>query len=62
MTANIDFYQTANELIKQHGEDAPTCSRHGPRSRFLIEFWSGIRCHHGVKTKDVSVEEFGVAF
>ena len=23
MTSNIDIYQTANELIKQHGEDAP---------------------------------------
>ena len=23
MTANIDIYQTANELIKQHGDDAP---------------------------------------
>ncbi len=23
MTPNIDIYQTANELIKQHGEDAP---------------------------------------
>ena len=21
MTSNIDIYQTANELIKQHGED-----------------------------------------
>ena len=24
MTSNIDIYQTANELIKQDGEDAPT--------------------------------------
>ena len=23
MTANIDIYRTANELIKQHGDDAP---------------------------------------
>ena len=23
MTSNIDIYQTANELIKQHDEDAP---------------------------------------
>ena len=23
MTSNIDIYQTANELIKQHGDDAP---------------------------------------
>ena len=23
MTSPIDIYQTANELIKQHGEDAP---------------------------------------
>jgi hypothetical protein len=23
MTTNIDIYQTANELIKQHGDDAP---------------------------------------
>jgi len=23
MPPNIDIYQTANELIKQHGEDAP---------------------------------------
>ena len=23
MTADIDIYRTANELIKQHGEDAP---------------------------------------
>ena len=23
MTSSIDIYQTANELIKQHGEDAP---------------------------------------
>ena len=23
MTSNIDIYQTANELIKQHGGDAP---------------------------------------
>jgi hypothetical protein len=23
MTSNIDIYQTANELIKQHGEYAP---------------------------------------
>ena len=23
MTPNIDIYQTANELIKEHGEDAP---------------------------------------
>ena len=23
MTSPIDFYQTANELIKQHGDDAP---------------------------------------
>jgi hypothetical protein len=23
MTSNIDIYQTANELIKQHSEDAP---------------------------------------
>ncbi len=24
MTSNIDIYQTANELIKQHGDNAPT--------------------------------------
>ena len=24
MTTNIDIYRTANELIKQHGKDAPT--------------------------------------
>ena len=23
MTSNLDIYRTANELIKQHGEDAP---------------------------------------
>ena len=23
MTSNIDIHQTANELIKQHGDDAP---------------------------------------
>jgi len=23
MTADIDIYRTANELIKQHGDDAP---------------------------------------
>ena len=23
MTSNIDIYRAANELIKQHGEDAP---------------------------------------
>ena len=23
MTSDLDIYRTANELIKQHGEDAP---------------------------------------
>jgi len=30
MTSSLDIYQTANELIKQHGDDAPihTASRY----------------------------------
>ncbi len=38
MTSDLDIYRSANELIKQHGEDAPT--RDG--SAVLLELISEI--------------------
>ncbi len=30
LTSDLDIYRSANELVKQHGEDAPTVP--GPKS------------------------------
>ncbi len=47
MTSDIDIYRSANELIKQHGEDAPIEA--AMRADELLETvtWRAGRCGSG---------------